>query len=468
MDDLWKLTAQDIATKLRARDVSAREITQAALARLADVNPKLNAVIEHRPDEALRRADHIDAELAAGRDPGPLAGVPVTIKVNVDQAGYATTNGLVGQKDLIAQSNSPVVDNLLAAGAVPIGRTNTPAFSMRWFTDNQLHGTTLNPHDADLTPGGSSGGAGSAVAAGIGPIGQGTDIGGSIRYPAYACGIHGLRPTMGRSPHFNASGAERAIGGQLMSVSGPLARSMADLRLALAALSRRDIRDPWWVPAPLEGEAFPRRALLCLRPAGIDTTPEIEATLRDSAARLTDAGWQVREVDDLPNMREMVQMQAGLWFGGDGIDAVRAAVQREGDPGAIAALNHVFPQPTEAMPLRDFAQILARRATLLRQWLAMLEDAPVILLPMSTRTAFPRDYDLRGPTEAREVLEAQLPQLAAPVLGLPALSVATGMAGSAPLGIQLIASRYREDILLAAGSDILGGSDVAVAPIDPR
>lgn len=467
MDDLWKLTAVEIATQLRSRALSAREVTTAALARLADVNPKLNAVVEHRPEESLLRADHIDREIAAGRDPGPMAGVPVTIKVNVDQAGYATTNGLVGQKDLIARSNSPVVDNLLHAGAVPIGRTNTPAFSMRWFTDNQLHGATLNPHDPRLTPGGSSGGAGAAVAAGIGPVGQGTDIGGSIRYPAYACGIHGLRPTMGRAPHFNASGAERAIGGQLMSVSGPLARSMGDLRLALAALSRRDIRDPWWVPAPLEGETYPRSALLCLRPAGIATSPEIEATLRDAAARMTDAGWRVREVDDLPAMRDIVQMQADLWFGGDGIDAVRTAVAREGDPGAIAALRHVFPNSDTAMPLKDFAQVLARRATLLREWLALLEETPVVLLPMSAQTAFPRDHDLGGAAQARAVLEAQLPQLAAPVLGLPALSVATGFSGTAPLGVQLIASRYREDILLAAGSDIVGGSHVAMPPVTP-
>ena len=154
---------------------------------------------------------------------------------------------------LIARSNSPVVDNLRKAGAVILGRTNCPAFSYRWFTTNLIHGDTKNPRDPGITPGGSSGGAGAAVAAGIGHIAHGTDIAGSIRYPAYACGVHGLRPTVGRIPAFNASVPERTIGPQISAVSGPLARTIGDLRIALAAMSGTDVRDPWWVPAPLEG-----------------------------------------------------------------------------------------------------------------------------------------------------------------------------------------------------------------------
>ncbi|KAG0772427.1 hypothetical protein G6F22_015747 [Rhizopus arrhizus] len=179
------------------------------------------------------------------------------------QAGYATTNGVTLQKDLIAAENSPVVDNLRRAGAVILGRTNTPAFSLRWFTSNAVHGETRNPRNAALTPGGSSGGAASAVAAGIGHLAHGTDIAGSIRYPAYACGVHGLRPSLGRVPAYNAALPERSIGGQLTAVSGPLGRTIADVRLGLAALSAADPRDPWWVPAPLVGPDVPRRAALC-------------------------------------------------------------------------------------------------------------------------------------------------------------------------------------------------------------
>src|SRR5580698_9034136 len=249
MEDLWRLSAADIAALIRSKKVSAKEAASAALARLDAVNPKINAVVDHRPEDVLAQ----DAAIARNENIGPLAGVPVTVKVNIDQQGFATTNGLKLQRDVIAKTNSPVVDNLRKAGAVILGRTNCPAFSYRWFTTNLIHGDTKNPRDPGITPGGSSGGAGAAVAAGIGHIAHGTDIAGSIRYPAYACGVHGLRPTMGRIAAFNPGLPERGIGAQIEAVSGPLARTILDLRLALAAMSARDPRDPWWVPAPLEG-----------------------------------------------------------------------------------------------------------------------------------------------------------------------------------------------------------------------
>ncbi len=236
MEDLWRLSAADLAQLIKSKKVSAKEAATSALARLDAVNPKINAVIDHRPAEVLAQADAIDAAIARGEPMGPLAGVPVTIKVNVDQQGFATTNGLKLQRDVIARANSPVVDNLVKAGAVLLGRTNCPAFSYRWFTTNLIHGDTRNPRDPSITPGGSSGGAGAAVAAGIGQIAHGTDIAGSIRYPAYACGVHGLRPTMGRIPAYNAALPERTIGPQISAVSGPLARTIGDLRIALHAM----------------------------------------------------------------------------------------------------------------------------------------------------------------------------------------------------------------------------------------
>src|SRR6476659_8354031 len=253
MQDLWRLPAKDIAALIRSKKLSAKEAASAALARLDAVNPAINAVVDHRPADVLAQAGAIDAAIAANQNLGPLAGVPVTVKVNIDQEGFATTNGLKLQREAIAATNSPVIDNLYKAGAVILGRTNCPAFSYRWFTTNLVHGDTRNPRDPGITPGGSSGGPGAAVAAGIGPIAHGTDIAGSIRYPAYACGVHGLRPTLGRIPAFNPALPERPIGPQIMAVSGPLARTVNDLRISLAAMSARDARDPWFVPAPLEG-----------------------------------------------------------------------------------------------------------------------------------------------------------------------------------------------------------------------
>src|SRR5947207_5709445 len=198
MDDLWRLSAAEIATLITAKKISAKQAASAALARLDAVNPRINAVVDHRPDDVLAQAEAIDTAIARNQAIGPLAGVPVTVKVNIDQQGFATTNGLKLQRDVIARSNSPVVDNLRKAGAVIVGRTNCPAFSYRWFTTNLLHGDTKNPRDPSITPGGSSGGAGAAVAAGIGHIADGPDIAGSHRYPAHAFGVHCLRPTVRR------------------------------------------------------------------------------------------------------------------------------------------------------------------------------------------------------------------------------------------------------------------------------
>lgn len=278
MTQIWQMTATEIAEAVRSGEMSATEVTKAHLDRLDAVNPQINAVVQDCRADALEAAGQVDAAIARGDDPGVLCGVPVTIKVNVDQKGHATTNGLAIQKDLIADHDSPVVSNIRKAGGVIVGRTNTPAFSMRWFTNNGLHGQTLNPRDTGLTPGGSSGGASAAVAAGICALGHGTDIAGSIRYPAYACGLHGLRPTLGRVPAYNASGADRYIGAQVMAVSGPIARSIADIELGLSAMAAANPLDPWNVPIAMgPPRAFAKRAALTIAPDGMPVADEVRA-----------------------------------------------------------------------------------------------------------------------------------------------------------------------------------------------
>ncbi|MBX4145167.1 amidase, partial [Ralstonia pickettii] len=204
----WRLSAAEMAERVARRDVSATELTRSCLQRLDAVNPVINAIVDVMADSALQAASDADAAIARGAPVGPLHGVPVTVKINVDQAGFATTNGTRLQENLIAHADSPVVGNLRKAGAILLGRTNSPTFALRWFTSNLVHGHTRNPRHPSLTPGGSTGGAAAAVAAGIGPLAVGTDIGGSVRYPAYACGVHGIRPSLGRVPAFNASSPE--------------------------------------------------------------------------------------------------------------------------------------------------------------------------------------------------------------------------------------------------------------------
>jgi amidase len=388
----------------------------------------------------------------------------VTVKANIDQEGFATTNGLKLQRDVIATSNSPVVDNLRKAGAVILGRTNCPAFSYRWFTTNLIHGDTRNPRDASLTPGGSSGGAGAAVAAGIGHIAHGTDIAGSIRYPAYACGVHGLRPTVGRVAAFNAALPERTIGAQISAVSGPLARSIGDLRLALEAMSAKDVRDPWWVPAPLEGPPMAKRAALCLNPDHLDPVAEVVAAVADAGKRLQRAGWTVEEVADTPPMREAADWQTKLWLG-DGYEAQLAAAEKEGDPGALACLRgnraKVFPFDQAA-----FSKALTRRATLTREWLQFFETYAVLLIPVSGELPFPDNLDRKDDASFARVWRAQLPQIAIPFVGLPGLTVSTGMVGRTPVGVQVVSGRYREDLCLLAGEAIAAGG-TPPSPIDP-
>jgi len=463
MTELWRLSALDLARHVARREVSATDVARDALQRLDTVNPNINAIVEHRPDDVLEQAAALDTRLARGEDCGPLAGVPVTIKVNTDQTGYATTNGLRIQRDLIAQADSPLVANLRKAGAVLLGRTNTPAFSLRWFTRNSLHGHTRNPRDPSITPGGSSGGAAAGLAAGVGALAHGTDIGGSIRYPAYACGIHGLRPSLGRIPAWNQTAGDRHVGGQLMAVSGPLARTIADLRLGFAAMSTRDIRDPWWTDMPHDGPPAPKRAALCLRPDGMSVQAEVLTALADSAKRLEAAGWSVEETAS-PPLRGPADMQAILWLA-EFRRSGRPALVREGDPDAL----FVFEQMEALCPEPDlsaFMDALQRRSTFLREWMLFFERYPVVLMPVSGELPFRDNEDVESPAHFRRIMEAQLPQVGLPLMGLPGLTVTTGLVGRIPVGVQLVAARYREDLLFAAGAAIEAGGTPPM-PIDP-
>src|SRR5438105_10713668 len=464
MDDLWRLSAAEIATLIASKKISAKQAASAALARLDAVNPAINAVVDHRAKDVMAQADAVDAAIARNEEVGPLAGVPVTVKANIDQEGFATTNGLRLQRDVIARSNSPVVDNLRKAGAVIVGRTNCPAFSYRWFTTNLLHGDTKNPRDPSITPGGSSGGAGAAVAAGIGHIAHGTDIAGSIRYPAYACGVHGLRPTVGRVAAFNASLPERTIGPQISAVSGPLARTIGDLRIALAAMSAQDARDPWWVPAPFDGPPRTKRAALCLHPDGLETVAEVKAAVTDAGKRLARAGWSVEEIATTPPLREPAEHLTRVWLG-DGYEAQLEAAEREGDPGALACLrgkrSKGFPFDVAAV-----SKTLTRRATLMREWLALFEKYAVLLMPVSAELPFPDQLDRKDDAYFARVWQAQLTQIAVPFLGLPGLTVSTGLVGRVPVGVQVVSGRFREDLCLAAGEAIEAGGTPPM-PIDP-
>jgi amidase len=452
-NEIWQWSAVETAAAIRSRQVSALEVTQAHVDRLRAANPALNAVVVDLTEEALGAARAADSALASGRTPDVLHGVPVTVKINVDFEGQANSNGVVALKDNIAPGDSPVVANLKQAGAIVLGLTNTPEFSMRAFTDNPLHGQTWNPWDRSITCGGSSGGAAAAVAAGIGCIAHGNDIGGSLRWPAFCNGVATVRPSQGRVPAFNPSApVERPPMAQLMSVQGPLARDVADVRLALSVMSRRDARDPWWVPAPLEGPPVRRRVAKAKIPASLDANPEVLALIDRAAVWLAEAGYEVEELE-VPDIDETFQVWVDLIS--TEITVMQLAQYREqGGPLFQGALDGILTMAT-ILDGKQYMEGVAYRARLIRRWLEFLEDWPVILAPVSVQPTPAYDADLVSTEAVRRIFGNDLRfNMAVSALGVPVVTTPIGFVNGAPIGVQLITSRYREDVGLDAAAAI--------------
>jgi amidase len=465
-EELWRLSATDMAARVARRDLSSRELVESCLLRLDAVNPAINAIVEVCADQARSAARAADDAIARREPVGPLHGVPVTVKVNVDMAGYPTTNGVAAFANLIAPEDSPVVANLRKAGAIIIGRSNAPAFSYRWFTDNDLYGRTLNPWHPGLTPGGSSGGAAAAVATGIGPIAHGNDLGGSIRYPAYACGVAGLRPTSGRVPAYNPTQTQdRTLAVQLASVQGPLARTVGDLRLALSAMAARDPRDAWWSPAaPVDDTPpFPTRVAVCAAPPGTPTDDAVIDAITQAARWLSDAGCIIEEVTP-PRLGEACELWLALIT-----NEARAGLGRIVDEHGDRAIRTAFASQRNLAPPLDLAAYmngLARRTGLLREWQCFFERYPLLLLPVSCQRPFAIDEDQLGDLAARHIIDAQGPLLATALLGLPGLAVPTGIRDGVPTGVQIVAGRFQEALCLAAGAVIEARAGTCT-PIDP-
>lgn len=466
--ELWRWTATQLAQAIRTRAISSREVVQSCLDRIENVNPTLNALVEVSPDEALAVADKADQAVAKGEQMGLLHGVPVAIKVNSDQEGHASTHGVSDFKTHRAAEDNPHVANLRKAGAVFVGRSNTPAFSSRWFTSNDLHGKTLNPWSKGHTPGGSSGGAGAATASGMVPIAHGNDIGGSIRYPAYACGVAGLRPTVGRvASWYGTPGADEALSVQTMLVQGPLARSVADLRLALAAMSAPDSRDPSFVPVPPSGSPLPRPIRVgVLRDVGVAApSAAVNAAVDVAKAQLKDAGYIVEEVE-IPLLAEAYR----LWWLLS-LEEMRPLMPLVSDAAMRQAAESYYAVAEEwwgkAPTLNQYMTGYARRGTLIAQLAQFMESYPIVLMPISAEQPFEQDADISSVNRVRQLIAAQWSMMAIAMLGFPALAVPTGVAGNLPVGVQLLGRRFREDLLFDAAEVIEARSGV-FTPIDPR
>ncbi|WP_439573099.1 amidase family protein [Phreatobacter sp.] len=452
---IWQWGATETASAIARGKITSEEVTKAHIDRMKAVNPKLNAVVVDLTKDALKAARAADKVLAKGEPVGPLHGVPVTIKINVDVKGQANSNGVVAFKDMFAPEDAPVTANLKKAGAVVLGLTNTPEFSLRAFTENPLHGLTLNPWSPDITCGGSSGGAGASMAAGIGCIAHGNDIGGSLRWPAYCNGIATIKPTQGRIPAFNPSApAERPLMAQFMSSQGPLARSVADVRLGLEAMAQRDPRDPWWVPAPLRGPKPKGQVKVALAkiPSDMKTDRDVISLVRSAADHLADAGYDVKEVE-VPDLDGTWRLWCDLIM--TEMHVLQEKQMRQVASDGFKTTMDGFLKLATLLDYEGYMKAIALRSRFIRNWLAFLEDYPVVLTPLSVNPVPETNADLKGAKRIAEVFWNDVRFMSAiNLLGLPAAVVPVGLAKGTPVGVQIIASRYREDICLDAAAAV--------------
>ncbi len=448
---LWALSLAEVSGVIRRRDVSARVLTESVLARIAAVEPRLNAFTIVTAEEALAAARQADDEIAAGRWRGPLHGVPVSVKDIFDQLGMRTTAASRFLADAApSRADSGVVARLRAAGAVLIGRTNLHEFALGGTSQTSHFGPVRNPWNPHRIPGGSSGGSGAAVAAGMGFASIGTDTGGSIRIPAACCGVVGLKPTFGRvSRHGLIPLADS------LDHAGPLARTVEDAAIVLAAIAGHDPRDPRSADVPAEryadaiehGVRGLRIGVLeaCLAEAD----PEVSAAIRTAVRGLEDAGAAVRPMalDLLDAARDAVVVVLGVesaavhrdrlrdhpdWFGAD----VRERLLRG-----------------QALPAADYERALSLRAAFRAQLGRAFEQVDVLLTPMLLVGAPPIDaatvsIDGRD-VDALRAITANTREWN--LAGLPAVSVPCGFtADGLPIALQIVGRAFGEATVLRA------------------
>lgn len=446
----WRLDATALATEIRHGRLTARQALESVLDRVDLINPRVNALPLVLAAEARAAADAADAAQRRGDSLGPLHGVPVSVKINIDQKDTPNDNGVVVFRDVIAAEDSPVVANLRRAGAILFARSNSPAFALRGHTDNDLHGTTHNPRDRALVSGGSSGGAAVAVATGMGPMALGTDFGGSIRGPANVNGIVGLRPTPGRIPHMNPSAAvARPLSNQLMSVPGPLTRSIRDARLGLAAMAATDPRDYRHTELPLHGLAPPRPIRVAIVPApdGAAIAPEVAEAIRRAGHLLEQAGYAVEEAAP-PSITDTAE----LWYRirtTEGWHLSRTGIMQHADADARRVLDLMM----EYHPPLDLPGYLAawvERDRMCDAWQRFFVARPLVVMPSTGGPPPGIGDDHRDLATASHIRTTHRFQNVAPLLGIPALAMPMGSDGAWPTGVQIMAARYREDLILDA------------------
>jgi amidase len=448
MEELHRLTARALRDAVAARELSATEVVTAHLQRIEQVNRRVNAIVTLEPERALADAAALDAAAANGRPPGLLDGLPIAVKDLVDTAGIRTTYGSLIYADHVPSEDELIVERLRGAGAIVVGKTNTPEFGAGSHTFNEVFGVTRNPYDLSRSAGGSSGGAAAALAAGMIPIADGSDLGGSLRNPASFCNVVGLRPAPGRVA---APGPGDAW--SPMSQLGPMARNVGDLALLLAAIAGPDARDPLSIDAAFSPDIV-RAPLTGLRVAwsqtvdGLPVEPAVTEALGPARQALVDAGAEVNDLEpDLTGADEVFETYRSLAYVHGHAEEVHAHRERVKDDVLADVARG------EALAVPDVLRAADLRTELFKRTSALLQDFDLLALP--TVQVVPFDVELRWPVSVAGVsMEryytwmrscSRITSTTLPALSLPAGFTPEGL----PVGLQLVGRHRGEGRLLS-------------------
>ncbi len=449
MNEITDLTATQLAEAIRSRRTSSDEAVRAFLARIDEVNPKLNAIVVLCRRSALEEARRADEAVERGEELGPLHGVPITIKDAYEMSGVVSTGGTLGRKDFVPDRDATVVARLKQAGAIVLGKTNLPEISMGFESSNLVYGRAKNPYDTGRTPGGSSGGEAAIIAAGGSPLGVGSDAGGSIRWPAHCCGIAGLKPTTGRIPR---TGHWPPFGGvfSLVTQPGPMARSVRDLALALPILAGPDGRDPTVVPV---GLGDPDRVPLGRLRVAFHTSNGVATPTEElKEAVLRAAGLLEKEVgtveEDRPQALEGTPALHASIMGADAGQVARAILREAGSPEMDPDLKaRIAMMPSEPVSVKKFMDDLAELEEYRSRMIGFMQGYDVMLGPAAPVPAALHHHGYDGFPESGSYSHAYN------LAGWPALVIRGGTSPEGlPLGIQVISAPWREDVVLAVGA----------------
>jgi amidase len=451
-EELNRKTANELAVLIVSKAVSPVEVLEAHLSTIARVNPKLNAIVTLVADAARSHAKAAEAAVMRGDKLGSLHGLPVVIKDITATAGIRTTYGSPLFQDNVPPEDAEVVRRLKAAGAIVLGKTNTPEFAAGANTFNDVFGVTRNPWNPALSPAGSSGGSAVAVATGMAPLAQGTDFGCSIRMPASFCGIVGIRPTPGLTPNW-----PMPLPWDPGQVNGPLARTAEDAALMLDAItgfsraSPISVAPPWASARAIVAQASDVNGLRIAYVsdiAGIGVEPEIDDICRKTAMSLRDAGATVEEIAfDISDGKSPYQAWRGLWMVGQqfsNLDRLEEfGVNLKGNVKAGLKVT----------PL-DFAASEQKRAQLFRRFAKFFEQYDLLITPQSPVKQFPVEMNFPTLINGKK-LENYTDWIAGSFLitlmSLPGGSVPAGMTDDGlPVGIQIVGPRFEEPLILSA------------------